>query len=45
LGDADAASDETGYRVVLAPIDVAATARARQAIPLARSRAMRNVTL
>lgn len=45
LGDADAASDKTGYRVVLAPIDVAATDRARQSIPLARSRAMRNIAL
>ncbi len=45
LADAGAACNETGYRVVLAPIDGAAADRARQAIPLARSRAMRNITL
>lgn len=45
LADAGGISDKAGYRVVLAPIDGAAADRARQAIPLARSRAMRNVTL
>ena len=45
VADAGAVSDETGYRVALAPIEGAAANRARQAIPLARSRAMRNITL
>ena len=45
LADAGAACNGTGYRVVLAPIDGAATERARQAIPLNRSRAMRNISL
>lgn len=47
LADAGATgstSDES-YTVRLAPIDSAATERARQAIPLARSRAIRNVDL
>jgi len=45
VADAGAVSDETGYRVVLAPIDGTAADRARQAIPLGRSRAMRNIAL
>lgn len=43
-GATDSTSDES-YTVRLAPIDSAATERARQAIPLARSRAIRNVDL
>jgi len=43
-GATDSTSDES-YTVRLAPIDGAATERARQAIPLARSRAIRNVDL
>lgn len=46
LGEAlpgDPAPD--GFRLVLAPVDPAAAERARQAIPLARSRANRRVTL
>jgi len=34
-----------GYTLTLAPIDAAGVSRARQAIPLARSRANRNITL
>ncbi|WP_439569849.1 carbon-nitrogen hydrolase family protein [Sphingopyxis sp.] len=45
LVDAGAARDEAGYRVMLAPIDPAAAQRARAAIPLARSRTMRNIAL
>lgn len=41
LGDAHA----KGYALTLAPIDPAAVERARQAIPLARSRANRNIAL
>jgi predicted amidohydrolase len=45
LADAGAAQDATGYRVTLAPIDPAAAERARAAIPLGRSRMVRNITL
>lgn len=44
-GEGDASDGETGYRVILAPIEAAAADRARAAIPLARSRAMRNIAL
>lgn len=45
LADAGAAAaSEGGYQTVLAPIDAAAAERARTAIPLAQSRAMRNIT-
>ena len=43
-GTTGSTSDES-YTIRLAPIDSAATERARQAIPLARSRAIRNVDL
>ncbi|MDR6832416.1 MULTISPECIES: carbon-nitrogen hydrolase family protein [unclassified Sphingopyxis] len=39
------AAGGNGYELVLAPIDAAAVSRARQAIPLARSRAMRGIAL
>jgi len=46
---ADAEGEEAmagkGYRVALAPVDPAAVERARQAIPLDRSRAARNIIL
>ena len=47
LADAGATADVggKGYALTLAPVDVAAMQRARQAIPLARSRANRAVTL
>ncbi len=47
LADAGATADVggKGYALALAPVDVAAMQRARQAIPLARSRANRAVTL
>jgi predicted amidohydrolase len=45
LGDAGSAQDEAGYRVTLARIDSAAAERARAAIPIARSRLVRNITL
>lgn len=45
LADAGATDSEAGYRVALAPIDAAAAARARAAVPLARSRTQRNITL
>jgi predicted amidohydrolase len=47
LADAGATTDarEKGYSLTLAPVDAAAVARARQAIPLARSRTNRNITL
>ena len=44
-GEGGASDGETGYRVILAPIEAAAADRARAAIPLARSRAMRNIAL
>lgn len=44
LADADAAG-ETDYSLALIPIVRDAASRARQAIPLARSRTIRNVTL
>lgn len=36
---------DAGYDLALAPVDAAATTRARQAIPLARSRSVRNIDL
>lgn len=47
LADAGVAGDgrETGYALTLAPIEEVAVSRARAAIPLARSRANRNITL
>lgn len=47
LADAGATADagEKGYMLTLAPIDATAAERARQAIPLARSRASRAITL
>lgn len=43
---ADAGSDTAGgYRIVYAPVGLETTRRARQAIPLARSRAIRNCAL
>ncbi|MBK6411503.1 carbon-nitrogen hydrolase family protein [Sphingopyxis sp.] len=45
LADIGEASDATRYRVMLAPIDAAAADRARAAIPLANSRATRNIAL
>ena len=45
LADAGGVSDDAGYRVVFAPIAEAAVERARQAIPLARSRTNRNIEL
>lgn len=47
LADAGATADVggKGYALALAPVDAAAMQRARQAIPLARSRANRAVTL
>lgn len=45
VADGGASDGETGYRVILAPIEAAAADRARAAIPLARSRAMRNIAL
>ena len=46
---ADAATpgdaDDRGYALALAPIDAAAVSRARESIPLARSRANRNIML
>lgn len=47
LADAGAtgSTSDQGYTIRLAPIDSAATERARQAIPLARSRAIRNVDI
>ena len=46
LADASPARETTeGYALTLAPIDAAAVARARQAIPLARSRANRSLAL
>lgn len=44
LGEARGAPDD-GFTLVVAPIDPAATARARQAIPLARSRENRRVAI
>lgn len=45
LADGGTVEGEAGYRIVSAPIDRAATDRARQAIPLDRSREMRGITL
>jgi len=45
VADGGAACNGTGYRAVFAPIDGAATERARQAISLDRSRTMRNIPL
>jgi predicted amidohydrolase len=47
LADAGATggTNDESYTIRLAPIDSAATERARQAIPLARSRAIRNVDI
>lgn len=45
LADGGTVEGEAGYRIVSAPIDSAATDRARQAIPLDRSREMRGITL
>lgn len=47
LADAGAtgSTSDEGFTIRLAPIDSAATERARQAIPLARSRAIRNVDI
>ena len=46
LGEAMPGDPPTdGFRLVLAPVDPAATERARQAIPLARSRANRRIML
>lgn len=47
LADAGVAEDMggKGYALMLAPIDAAAVSRAREAIPLARSRANRNIIL
>jgi predicted amidohydrolase len=45
LADAGPAGGEPGYRVTLAPIAGAALDRARQSIPLARSREVRNIAL
>jgi predicted amidohydrolase len=44
LADGGTVEGEAGYRIVSAPIDSAATDRARQAIPLNRSREMRGIT-
>lgn len=45
LADGGTVEGEAGYRIVSAPIDSASTDRARQAIPLGRSREMRDITL
>ena len=45
LADAGAAAGNDGYRVTLAPIEAAPRDRARQSIPLGRSRAVRNIAL
>lgn len=45
LADGGTVEGEAGYRIVSAPIDSAATDRARQAIPLDRSREMRGIIL
>lgn len=45
LADGGTVEGEAGYCIVSAPIDSAATDRARQAIPLGRSREMRDITL
>ena len=44
LGEARSAPDD-GFALVVAPVDPAATVRARQAIPLARSRENRGIAL
>ena len=44
-GGATVETDEKDYALTLAPIDTMAAARARQAIPLAQSRATRNIAL
>lgn len=45
LADAGATDDDAAYRVEFAPIDGAAVSRAREAVPLARSRTNRNIEL
>lgn len=45
LADAGGSGDDAGYRVEFATIAGAAVDRARQAIPLARSRANRNIEI
>ena len=45
LADGGADNNDAGYRMVLAPIEAAASDRARSAIPLARSREVRNIVL
>ncbi len=45
LADGGPNSDGADYRIILAPIDAAAVDRARAAIPLERSRAVRSVKL
>lgn len=47
LAEANAANEagDAGFDLVVAPIDSAATAKARQAIPLARSREVRRLSL
>ena len=45
LADSESDKGDAPYHIALAPIVPDAAARARQAIPLARSRAARNITL
>ncbi|MBB6425753.1 carbon-nitrogen hydrolase family protein [Sphingopyxis sp. JAI128] len=45
LADAGAVTGDSGYHVLLAPVDPVPRDRARQSIPLARSRAVRNIAL
>jgi predicted amidohydrolase len=45
LADSESGKGDAPYHIALAPIVPDAAARARQAIPLARSRAARNITL
>ena len=47
LGEADTAepAGEAGYRLIVAAVSGESVARARQAIPLARSRAVRSIAL
>ncbi|KTE16592.1 carbon-nitrogen hydrolase family protein [Sphingopyxis sp. H115] len=45
LADAGPVAGDSGYRVLLAPVDPVPRDRARQSIPLARSRAVRNIAL
>jgi predicted amidohydrolase len=44
-GDAGAECDGSGYQLIFAPIDAAAVDRARDAIPLARSRKQRMIAI